>query len=171
MYSICLPSLFKQHKYLLLGPLAFWRFYPHWKIIGELCVITHTPTHIWHTACQVICGQNITKSINIICKNSENYRSDVIHKITLQHSFNPTPFQSYILLILHSSNPTLFQSYTLQSYTLPILHSPNLTFFQSYTLPTLHSSIPTLFQSYTLPILNSYTLTPFQFYTLWILHF
>ena len=32
-------------------------------------------------------------------KNSKNYRSDVIHKIT--HS-NPTLFQSYTLLILHS---------------------------------------------------------------------
>ena len=40
------------------------------------------------------------------CKNSENYRSDVIHKIT--HS-NPTPFQTYTLPILHSSKLTFFQ--------------------------------------------------------------
>ena len=57
------------------------------------------------------------------CKNSENYRSDVIHKITHSH---PTPFQSYTLPILHSSNPTPFQY-----YTLPILHSSYLTLFQS----------------------------------------
>ena len=116
-------------------------------------------------------------------KNSKNYGSDVIHKIT--HS-NPTLFQSYTFLILHSYNPTLLQSYTLpilhpsnptlsilhpsnptpsnfslfQSYTLPILHFPilhssNVTLFQSYTLPILHSPNPTLFQSYTLPILHS----------------
>ena len=59
-------------------------------------------------------------------KYSENYRSDVIHKIT--HS-NTTTFQFYTLSILHSTNPTLFQSYTLQSYTLPISHSSNPTPF------------------------------------------
>ena len=48
---------------------------------------------------------------NILPKNSENYRSDVIHKIT--HS-NPTPFQSYTLTlpILHSSNTTHFHSHS-----------------------------------------------------------
>ena len=69
-------------------------------------------------------------------KNSKNYRSDVIHKIT--HS-NPTLFQSYTFLILHSYNPTL-----LQSYTLPILHPSNPTPFQSYTLTIIHPSNPTL---------------------------
>ena len=48
-------------------------------------------------------------------KNSKNYRSGVIHKIT--HS-NSTLFQFYTLPILHSSNPTPFQS-----HTLPVLHS------------------------------------------------
>ena len=69
-------------------------------------------------------------------KNSKNYRSDVIHKIT--HS-NPT---AYTLPILHSSNSTLFQC-----YTLPILDSSNLTLFQSYSFNL------TLFQSYTQTLL------------------
>ena len=43
-------------------------------------------------------------------KNSENYRSDVIHKIT--HS-NPTPLQFYTLSILHSYNPTLLGAVSL----------------------------------------------------------
>ena len=96
-------------------------------------------------------------------KNSKNYRSDVIHKIT--HS-NTTHLQFYTLSILHSTNPTLFQSYTLQSYTLPISHSSNPTLFQSYTLSILYPFNPTSFQSYscqsfTLPILHSSNLTFF----------
>ena len=43
--------------------------------------------------------------------------------------------------IIHSSNLTLFQS-----YTLPILHSFNLTLLHCYTLPILHSSNITLFE-------------------------
>ena len=86
-----------------------------------------------------------------LTKNSKNYRSDVIHKMT--HS-NPTPFQSYTLPILHSPNLTFFQSYTLQ-----ILHSYNPKLFQSYTLPILHSSNPTLLQFYTLPISHYSNLT------------
>ena len=48
-------------------------------------------------------GQNFAKHAQEWDKNSKNYRSDVIHKIT--HS-NPTPIQSYTLPTLHSSNPT-----------------------------------------------------------------
>ena len=81
----------------------------------------------------VLVAENNIRNTNIVTnKNSENYRSDVIHKIT--HS-KPTPFQFYTLSILHS----LFKSYTFQSYTRPILHS-----FQSYTLPILHSPNLTL---------------------------
>ena len=79
-------------------------------------------------------------------KNSKNYRSDVIHKIT--HS-NPTPFQSYTFPSLHTFTFTLFHSYTLS-----LLHSFTLTPFQSYTLPILHSSNSTLFQSNTLQIIH-----------------
>ena len=60
--------------------------------------------------------------LKYLIKNSENYKSDVIHKII--HS-NPTPFQFYTLSILHSSNPTLSHS-----YTLPILHPSNPPPFQ-----------------------------------------
>ena len=119
-----------------------------------------------HDVCEVIDFQTTTT------KNSENYRSDVIHKIT--HS-NPTPFfQCYTLPILHSSNPTLFQSYTytlqilnpFQSHTLQISHSSNLTLFQSYTLPILHPSNFTPFQSHTHQISHSSNLTLFQSNTL-----
>ena len=105
----------------------------------------------------------------IVMKNSKNYRSDVIQKIT--HS-NPTPFQSYTLPILHSSNPTLFQCNPIlfQSYTLPILHSSNPKPIQSYTLPILHPLNLTPFRSYSLPILHFCNLTLFRSYTLPILH-
>ena len=71
--------------------------------------------------------------------------------------------------ILHSSNLSLFQS-----FTLPILHSSNHTLFQSYTLHsytipikyffsvTLFQSC-TLFQSYALSIILSFNVTLFQF--------
>ena len=50
------------------------------------------------------------------------------------HTVSLTMFQ----YVLHSSNLTLFQSFELfKSYSLPILHSPYLLF---YTLPILHSS-------------------------------
>ena len=104
-------------------------------------------------------------------KNSENHRSDVIHKITsctlpILHSFSPTPFQSYTLPILPSSYHTLFLSHTLtmldssnctlfQFYTYPILQSSNLTFFQSETLILLHPSNSTLFESYTYNTLSN----------------
>ena len=48
-------------------------------------------------------GPLSTALVKKLNKNSKNYRSDLIHKIT--HS-NPTPFQSYTLSILHFSNPT-----------------------------------------------------------------
>ena len=138
-----------------------------------------TSNATWNEEDREIISQNIFVLLqkdnnNLHWKNSKNYRSDVIHKIT--HS-NPTPFQSYTLPILHSSNPTPFKSYTLpilhplnltlfQSYTLPILHPSNLTPFQSYTLPILHSSYATLFLSHTLLILHSLSPIPFQCYTL-----
>ena len=59
-------------------------------------------------------------------KKSKNYRSDGNYKITHSDSV------SHNLPILHSSNLTPFQSNTLS-----IVHSFNLTLFQSYTLAIL----------------------------------
>ena len=74
--------------------------------------------------------------------------------------------------ILHSSNTqlhlhysytlTLFHSYILPILHTPILHTSNLTHFQSYTLPILHFSNLLLCQFYTLPILHPSNFAPFQ---------
>ena len=156
-FLVSIEKFARFNKYITINPSPFLN-------------ITYC-THSWVVDSIVCCTQQIfsyTKGLNILMaeraiypwhhlfvgvltllkENSENYRSDVIHKIT--HS-NPTLFQSYTLPTLLSSNPTLFQSYTLpilhpsnRSYTLPIFHSSNLTLFQSYTLPILHSYNPTI---------------------------
>ena len=103
---------------------------------------------------------------------------------------------SHNLLVLHSSNTQLHYSYSytltlLHSYILPILDTPilhtfNLTHFQSYILPILHfsnlllfqscsisillTSNPSRFQSCIFPIIQSSNPTSFQSYTLLILH-
>ena len=97
-------------------------------------------------------------------KNIELMKDLILHNDTV----SLTIYISYTLPIL-----TLFQSYTLQieSYTLPIFHSSNLSLFQSFNLPILHSSNHTLFQSYTLhsytiPIKYFFSVTLFQSCTL-----
>ena len=110
----------------------------------------------------------IITSISLEIKKSKNYRSDATYKITCLHSHS----LSHNLLILHSSNLTLFQSYTLPNYSVLILLSSNVQF---YTLLILHSSNLTLFQSTlflsnSLPIIHSSNLTLFQSYIPPILH-
>ena len=48
----------------------------------------------------------------------------------------------------HSQVTTLNRTEPVQSYTLSILHTSNLTLIQSYTLPIQHFFTLTLFQSY-----------------------
>ena len=100
----------------------------------------------------------------------------------ISDSSNLTLFQPYNLAIIQylNLNHTLFHTTLFQSYTLPILHSSNLTLFKSYTLTLLHSDTITLwhsdalnltlFQSYTLTLLHSDTLTLWHSDTLTHLH-
>ena len=107
-------------------------------------------------------------------KNIELMKDLILHNDTV----SLTIYISYTLPIL-----TLFQSYTLQieSYTLPIFHSSNLSLFQSYTPPIIHSFnltlfILTLFRSNIFSVLHSsnlvhsFNLTLFQSFSLSMLY-
>ena len=117
-------------------------------------------------------------------KNSKNYRSDEILKITVltfsqtQYQYNTiSQYHNFTILlfhnltILHFVTISLLQSCNLQLailqyYNLKILQSYNLTSLESYnhTILQLYNLTIIQLQSYNLTILQSYSLTIHRFY-------